>query len=37
MADFSVQLYIYRNQNIREIILDKIYHYHTVLLEAYNV
>ena len=36
MADFSVQFYLYRNQNIRGIILDKKYHYHTVLVEAYN-
>ena len=37
MADFSVQFYVYRNQNIRGIILDKIYNYHTVLVEAYNM
>ena len=36
MADFCVQIYVYRNQNIRGIILDKKYHYHTVLVEAYN-
>ena len=31
MADFSKQFYIYRNKNIRGIILDKIYHYHSCL------
>ena len=36
MADFSVQFYLYKNQNIRGIILDKKYDYHTVLVEAYN-
>ena len=36
MADFSVQFYVYRNQNIKGIILDKIYNYYTVLVEAYN-
>ena len=37
MADISVQFYVYRNQNIRGILLDKIYNYHTVLVEAYNI
>ena len=36
MADFNVQFYVYRNQNIRGIILDKIYNYHTVIVEAHN-
>ena len=36
MADFSEQFYLYRNQNNRGIILDKKYHYHAVLVEAYN-
>ena len=34
MADFSVQFYVYRNQNIRGIILDKIYHYRSVLVRG---
>ena len=37
MADFSVQFYLYKNQNIRGILLDKKYDYHTVLVEAYNI
>ena len=36
VVDFSVQFYVYRNQNIRGIILDKICNYHAVLVEAYN-
>ena len=34
MADLSVQFYVYRNQNIRGIILDNIYHYRSVLVRG---
>ena len=34
MADLSVQFYVYRNQNIRGIVLDKAYHYRSVLVRG---
>ena len=34
MADLSVQFYVYRNQNIRGMILDKAYHYRSVLVRG---
>ena len=36
MADFSVLFYLYRNQNNKGIILNKIFIYITVLVEGYN-
>ena len=34
MADLSVQFYVYGNQNIRGIVLDKAYHYRSVLVRG---
>ena len=36
MADFTVLFYLYRNQNIKGILLDKRYHYQTILAEGYK-